>query len=168
MLNRILIPIILFVTILHFGCVGFELGGAGYSFVDTATFYAPQSNIKAVVISKGHVAKGADLGDGKGIVELTFGKQSTDTLKFLTSPENIDTIIYKGNKIPFRCDQLNKITLYNFLDSIGLKNLNKDEISELRDAVTFINYGHKAGFVEGQTKHIQILELKKNSFDDKE
>src|SRR5258705_1233338 len=146
------ITVTVFLSLFIFSCGGFELGGGEYSFSDTATFYAPKSNIKIVVFSKGYVPKGADLGDGRGLVELTFTNHYSDTLRLLTSPENIDTIIYKDKTIPFYCNQMDKTTLFNFLDSAGFKHLDTNEISELRDAMTFINYGHKAGFAEGQTK----------------
>jgi hypothetical protein len=162
---RIIIAVIAFLPLFILGCGGFELGGGEYSFSDTATFYAPKSKVKIVVFSRGQVPKGADLGDGRGLVELTFAERYNDTLSLLTSPENIDTIVYKDKKIPFYCDQMNKIALYNFLDSVGFEHLDKNEISELRDAMTFVNYGHKAGFADGQTKYIQIKELKKHSFD---
>jgi hypothetical protein len=162
-------PILLIASILSvliLGCGGIGLDTGEYSFSDTATFYAPKSKIKLTVFSTGHVIKDADLGRGKGSAELVFAEKYTDTLKLITSPENIDTIIYKGRILPFHCDQVNKIKLYNFLDSAGFKYLDRNEISELRDAMTFINYGHKAGFYYGQTKYIQINELKRHtSFD---
>ena len=82
-----------------------------------------------------------------------------------TTPVNIDTIFYKGNGIPFHGDQVPKPSLYQFPDSAGFKNLDANEISELTDAITLINYGHKAGFAEGQTKYIQNKELKKHYFE---
>lgn len=165
MRSRIFIAVTIALALLIHSCVGIQLGGGEYSFSDTATFYAPKSKIKIVVFSMGHVPEGADLGDGRGLVELTFSEQYSDTLWLSTSPENIDTITYKHQKTPFSCDQMNKITFYNFLDSAGFKHLDKNEISELRDAMTFINYGHKVGFVQGQTKYIQVIELKKHYFD---
>ncbi len=78
-----------------------------------------------------------------------------------TSPENIDTIIYKGQTTPFSCSQMEKEKFYDYLVSVGYKELNKNEITELRDAMTFINYGHKAGFYEGQTKYIIVGEHKR-------
>jgi hypothetical protein len=165
MQSRIIIIVIIFLSLFIPSCGGFEFGGGEYSFSDTATFYAPKSKVKIVVFSKGHVPNGEDLGDGRGLAELTFTEHYNDTLRLSTSPENIDIIVYKDKRISFHCDQMNKIALYNFLDSAGYKHLDKNEISELRDAMTFINYGHKVGFADGQTKYIQIKELKKHSFD---
>jgi hypothetical protein len=51
---------------------------------------------------------------------------------------------------------MQKEKLYDYLVSVGFKELDKNEIAELRDAMTLINYGHKAGFRHGQTKYIIV------------
>lgn len=141
----------------------FGLGCTGdYSFQDTATFTAPKSELEIVIISSGFVPDGADLGDGKGFVKMYSTNTKTDTMYLKTSPENIDTIIYKGETTPFSCSQMEKEKFYDFLVSVGYKKLDKNEITELRDAMTFINYGHKAGFCEGQTKYILVGEQKRH------
>lgn len=75
-----------------------------------------------------------------------------------TYDENIDTIIYKGKITSFICNQMRKDNFYNYLDSVGFKKLDENEIIELRDAMTSINYGHKAGFCKGQTRYIIVGE----------
>ena len=132
-----------------------------YSFQDTATFTASKSKLEIIITSSGFVPDGADLGDGKGYVKMYSTDIKTDTMFLKTSPENIDTIIYKGKTTPFSCSQMEKEKFYDFLVSVGYKQLDKNEISELRDAMTFINYGHKAGFYEGQTKYVLVGEHKK-------
>jgi hypothetical protein len=140
----------------------FGLGCTGdYSFQDTATFTAPKSKLEIVITTSGFVPDGADLGDGKGFVKMYSTNIKTDTMFLKTSPENIDTIIYKGQTTPFSCSQMEKEKFYDYLVSVGYKELNKNEITELRDAMTFINYGHKAGFYEGQTKYIIVGEHKR-------
>jgi hypothetical protein len=131
-----------------------------YYFKDTATFIAPKSKLKIDITSSGYVPNGADLGNGKGFVKLSLIGTKSDTMFLKTSPENIDTIIYKHKTIPFSCSQMEKGKFYQYLDSIGFKHLDKNEISELRDAMTLINYGHKAGFIKGQTKFIEVGEQK--------
>jgi len=157
----IIIGSILAVTIVSFivytcfnpPCMG--LGCTGdYSFQDTGTFTAPKSKIEIVITSSGFVPDGADLGDGKSFVKLYSIETSMDTMFLKTSPGNIDTITYKGKKIPFSCSQMEKDKFYDYLVSVGYKQLDKNEIAELRDAMTFINYGPKVGFYAGQTKHI--------------
>lgn len=141
----------------------FGLGCTGdYSFQDTATFTAPKSKLEIIITSSGFVPDGADLGDGKGYVKMYSTDLRTDTMFLKTSPENIDTIIYKGKTAPFSCSQMEKEKFYDFLISVGYKQLDKNEISELRDTMTFINYGHKAGFCEGQTKYILVGEHKRH------
>jgi hypothetical protein len=52
----------------------------------------------------------------------------TDTMFLKTSPENIDTIIYKGKKTPFSCSQMEKEKLYDYLVSVGYKDLEKTKL----------------------------------------
>lgn len=157
------VTIVAFVSYFIFNppCLG--LGCTGdYSFQDTATFTAPKSELEIVITSSGFVPDGADLGDGKGSVKMYSTNTKADTMYLKTSPENIDTIIYKGKTTPFSCSQMEKEKFYDFLVSVGYKQLDKNEISELRDAMTFINYGHKAGFYEGQTKYILVGDHKQH------
>lgn len=139
------------------GCTG------GYSFQDTATYTAPKSKLEVIISTSGFVPKGADLGDGKGFVKMYSTDTKKDTLFLITSPENIDTIIYKGETIPFSCSQMEKDKFYNYLVSVGYKHIDLNEMAELRDAITLINYGHKAGFCKGQTKFIIVGEQKRHS-----
>lgn len=139
------------------GCTG------GYFFQDTATFTAPKSKLEIIITSSGFVPDGADLGEGKSFVKMYSTDINTDTMYLKTSPENIDTIIYKGKTTPFSCSQMEKEKFYDFLVSVGYKHIDRNEISELRDAMTLINYGHKVGFCEGQTKFITVGEQKKHS-----
>ena len=147
------------ITYFYFNPPCFGLGCTGdYLFRDTAIFTAPKSKLEIFITSSGFVPDGADLGAGKGYVKMYSTDIKTDTMFLKTSPENIDTIIYKGKTTPFNCSQMGKEKFYDFLVSAGYKQLDKNEISELRDAMTFINYGHKAGFCEGQTKYILVGE----------
>ncbi len=120
------------------------------------TFTAPKSKIKIEVKTSGYFIDNNDFGSGTSNVKLFGYPSKTDTLQLRTSPENIDSIIHKNTKIVFNCGSMQKNELYKYLISIGYKNLDKNEISELRDAMTFINYGPKAGFVKGQTKFIEV------------
>ncbi len=119
-------------------------------------YFAPKSGIKIEINSKSYVDENSDLGNGNAFVKLYNTNQKIDTVFLKTSPENIDFITYKSRKIKFVCSQLEQNKLYDYLISIGFKNLNKNEIAELRDAMTLINYGPKATFLEGQTKFITV------------
>lgn len=117
-------------------------------------YYAPKSNLKIIVHSKNYVDETSDLGNGNAFVKLFKLNQDCDTVFLKTSPENIDFITYKNKKIKFECSQMQLHNLFDFLKENGFKNLDKNEIAELRDAMTFINYGPKATYLEGQTKYI--------------
>lgn len=122
----------------------------------TKIYCAPKSKIKIIVNSKSYVYENSDLGNGNAFVKLFLTNLKSDTVFLKTTPENINFITFRNNKIPFECGQMEKHKLYDYLISIGFKNLNKNEISELRDAMTLINYGPKATFLEGQTKFIIV------------
>ena len=47
--------------------------------------------------------------------------------------------------------------LFDFLKEKGFKNLDENEIAELRNAMTLINYGPKVTFLLGQTKFIDVI-----------
>lgn len=134
------------------GCTG------GYAFQDTALFTAPNSKLAIYITTSGFVPQGHDLGTGTALVKMYATDTVTDTMFLRTSPENIDSILYKGKTIPFNCSQMEATNLYYHLDTIGYKNLDLNEIVELRDAMTLINYGPKAGYLEGQTKYIIVGE----------
>ncbi len=119
-------------------------------------YFAPKSHIKIQVISKSYVENHSDLGNGNAIVKLYSTNKKSDTLLLKTSPENIDFIEFRNQKIKFECSQMEKYRLYDFLVSVGFQNLNQNEISELRDAMTLINYGSKATFLKGQTKFVEV------------
>jgi hypothetical protein len=171
-MNRQIITVVILTTVTVFGiacfnscCIGLGCTG-GYSFNDTALFTAPKSNVQIVVSSIGYVPNGADLGSGKAYVKFFATDNRFDTIFMKTSPENIDTIFHSGKPVPFSCSQMEQGKFYEFLKSIGLTRLDSNEISELRDAMTFINYGHKAGFVQGQTKYIVVGKHTKHISDD--
>ena len=123
----------------------------------TKTYYAPKSNLKIIVHSKNYVDEASDLGNGNAFVKLFQVNSKHDTVFLKTSPENIDFITYQNKKIEFECSQLQPNNLSDFLKKIGFKNLDKNEIAELRDAMTYINYGPKATFLAGQTKFILVV-----------
>ncbi|GHC50770.1 hypothetical protein [Ulvibacter litoralis] len=141
---------LLFVILSFIGC------SEGYHYTADVTFYAPKSKVEVRIVSEGFVPQGDDFGTGAGKAMLTFKEHYTDTLYLQTSPENIDTISYQHKKIPFKCTQMNKEAFFNFLDSVGYKGLDRNEIMELRDAITLINYGPKASVTENQTQYIKI------------
>lgn len=146
-----------FVSYLYFfpPCIGLACAGS-YSFQDTAYFTAPISNLEIEVISSGSVPEGHDLGYGNATVKMYRIDTTSDTMYLKTSPENIDSISYKGQTIAFSCSQMEKHLFYDYLVSVGFVQIDENEISELRDAMTFINYGHKIGFIKGQTKYILV------------
>jgi len=127
-------------------------------FQDTATYTAPKSRLEIKIVSLGFVPDGEDLGNEAGFVKMYSTDIEAATMFLKTTPENIDTIIYKGKTTAFSCSQIEKEKFYEYLVSVGYKELDKNEITELRDAMTLINYGHKAGFCEGQTKYILVGE----------
>lgn len=122
----------------------------------TKIYFAPKSNIKIIIHSKSQVDENKDLGNGKAFVKLFIVNQKYDMVFLETSPENIDFITYKNKKINFECSQMQKNKLFDFLKANNFKNLDKNEISELRDAMTLINYGSKATYLKGQTKFIVV------------
>ncbi len=122
----------------------------------TKIYFAPKSKIRIIVHSKNCVGENSDLGNGKAFVKLYQENSINDTVFLNTSSENIDFITFQKNKIPFECSQMQKNKLYDYLNAIGFENLDKNEIAELRDAMTLINYGLKATFLEGQTKFITV------------
>ncbi len=124
----------------------------------TKIYFAPKSKVKIKVISKNYVPEDSDLGNGSAFVKLFATDNKTDTVFLKTSPENIDFINYKNHTIKFDCNQMQKENLYNYLISAGFQNLNRNEIIEIRDAMTLINYGSKAIFLKGQTKFIIVEE----------
>jgi hypothetical protein len=119
-------------------------------------YFASKSKIKILVHSKSYVDENSDLGYGNATVKLFVVNQKKDTVYLKTSQENIDFIKYKNKKIKFECSQMQKNKLYDYLIMIGFKNVNRNEIAELRDAMTLINYGPKATFLKGQTKFIVV------------
>lgn len=121
-------------------------------------YYAPKSNIKIEVYSKSHVNQDFDLGYGNASIKLYRFNQKSDTVFLKTTPENIDFITFRNNKIKFECSQMQPHNLFDFLKENGFKNLDKNEIAELRDAMTLINYGPKATLLKGQTKFIKVDE----------
>jgi hypothetical protein len=124
----------------------------------TKTYFAPKSKIKVLVHSKNYVDENSDLGNGNAFVKLFSTNIKSDTVFLKTSSENIDFITFRKNKIPFKCSQMEKHKLLDYLISIDFHNLNTNEISELRDVMTLINYGPKATFLKGQTKFIEVQE----------
>ncbi len=109
-----------------------------------------------MVHATGYVDKDSDLGNGKATVKLFSLTNKLEPVYLKTSPESIDFITYKSKKISFECSQMEKQKLFDYLISIGFQNINKNEINELRDAMTFINYGPKAILLQGQTKYIVV------------
>ena len=161
------ISLLLFNTILLSSCdFSFGINSGNYTFNDTAIYTATNSGIQAEIISQGSVKDGSDLGDGFGRVKLYLLDQKEDTFFLKTSPENIDSITYRNLAISFSSSHMEKDKLYDYLDSMGIKNLNRNEISELQDAITLINYGHKAVFLKGQTKFIMVDTVKRHSSSD--
>jgi hypothetical protein len=122
------------------------------------TYYAPKSKIKIIVNSKNYADQNQDLGNGTAFVKLFVVNAKNDTVYLKTSPENIDFITYKNKRNPFDCSQLENHKLHDYLILIGFKKLNKNEIAELRNAMTLINYGPKATLLKDQTKFIEVLE----------
>lgn len=109
-----------------------------------------------MVHATGFVDEDSDLGNGQATVKLFSLANKLESVYLKTSPESIDFITYKSKKISFECSQMEKQKLFDYLISIGFKNINSNEISELRDAMTFINYGAKATLLKGQTKYIVV------------
>ena len=151
-IGLIIIGIILFLYQLDF----FQNKPKIYYNETSKIYFAPKSQIKIIVNSKSYVDANSDLGNGTAFVKLFSTNIKSDTVYLKTSPENIDYITFHQKKIPFECPQMERNKLYKYLLSIGFKNLNQSEISELRDAMTFINYGPKATILKGQTKFVEV------------
>jgi hypothetical protein len=152
-LGLIIITIIVFFSIIKYQDANPEIF---YNEI-TKTYFAPKSKIKIIVNSKSYVNENSDLGNGNAFVKLFSTDIKKDTVYLKTTTENIDFISYKNKKIKFECSQMDKHKLFDYLISISFSNLDKNEIAELRDAMTFINYGPKATFLKGQTKFIEVL-----------
>ena len=120
-------------------------------------YYAPKSDLKIIVHSKNYVDEASDLGNGNAFVKLFKLNQKCDTVFLITSPENIDFITFRKKKIKFECSQMQPNNLFDFLKEKGFKNLDENEIAELRNAMTLINYGPKVTFLVGQTKFIDVI-----------
>jgi translation elongation factor P/translation initiation factor 5A len=123
-----------------------------------AQFYAPLSELRALVKTHGEIEFFADAGTGKSAVkvELKDSLNQLTQITLITSNENIDSVYVKDKKHALNCKQFNRENFYQFMDSVGFHNLDKNEMNELCDAITLINQGPKIGFSDGQTKFITI------------
>ena len=134
------------------GCTG------GYHFNDTAIYYAPKSDFKVIIHTSGFVPDGHDMGEGKGNVKLFRTESEMDTIRITTSTNEGNSITWNSQTDSIEFSWTDPDRLYTYLDSVGLENLDKNEIAELTEAIVNVNYGHKSGFCKGQTKYIEVIQ----------
>ncbi|WP_339837944.1 hypothetical protein [uncultured Maribacter sp.] len=140
-------------------CIG--LGCTGdYHFNDTAIYYAPKSDFKIIIQTSGFVPDGHDLGDGKANIKMFRTKSKLDTIRLKTSTTEGNSITWNQHTEPIQFSKNHPDKLYDFLDSVGINNIDSNEIAELTEAMVNVNFGHKSAFCEGQTKYIEVIQRK--------
>lgn len=129
-----------------------------HTFQSTAVYTAPKSQLELRIASSGFVLKGDDLGEGTAFVKVYGTTKIADTLYLRTSPETIDSLRYKEASSSFTWSREDTSQFYSFLIALGYQGIDKNEVYELLEAMTVINYGPKAQFMEGQTEYIVVSE----------
>ena len=78
---------------------------SNYDFETTAIYVAPKSKSTAVVLTKGYVPKGADLGDENQCLinsRITFSEKPNDIIKISSNGLKVFTVLINDKQLVFK------------------------------------------------------------------
>lgn len=140
------------------GC-DFGMRASNYDFETTAIYTAPKSNATAIVLTKGYVPKGDDLGDWKEcivIAKVTFSEKPNNKLKITSNGVTISGIEINDKNIPVFDSSNYSETLIDCAKRIEILKVSETEMKELAEAILATGSGPKGTYLKGQTKVIVV------------
>lgn len=147
-----------FLVVNLYSC-GLDFYASNYDFETTAIYTAPQSNASAVVLTKGYVPRGADLGDENECLvdaRITFNEKPSEVIEILSNGVKVFSATISGKPVSV-IDSLNySSVLFKCSKLTGVKEIDTTELKELSAVILATGYGPKGTFLKGQTKTILV------------
>ena len=137
----------------------FDIWASNYDFETTAIYVAPKSSATAIVLTKGYVPKGADLGDENECVidtRISFSDRPTDVIKISSNGRKVFSSLI--NDKPFPIDDSTDYTsvLLDCSKQLGVTKIDPLELEEFSRVILSTGYGPKGTVLKGQSKTIFV------------
>lgn len=138
---------------------GFDFYASNYDFETTAIYTAPKMGATAIVLAKGYVPKGADLGDEKECLinaRITFSDKPVDILKITSNGFKVLSTTINDTAFHFKDSTNYGSILMDASRKIGTTKTDSTELAELERVILATGAGPKGTFLKGQTKEIIV------------
>ena len=146
-----------FILFIAYSCGDFR--ASNYDFETTAIYIAPKTRATAIVLTKGYVPKGADVGDGNECLidtRITFSDKPTEVLKILSNGFQVLSTTVNDTPFNFKDSANYTLTLLDVSRKLGITNADSVELTELAQVILSTGAGPKGTFLKGQTNQIIV------------
>lgn len=146
-----------FILLCAYSCGDFW--ASNYDFETTAIYIAPKTKVTAIVLTKGNVPKGADLGDKNECLidaRITFSDKPADILKIVSNGFKVLSTTINDTAFNFKDSTNYTLTLMDASRKLGIASTDSVELSELGQVILSTGAGPKGTFLKGQTKQIIV------------
>jgi hypothetical protein len=136
-----------------------DFWASNYDFETTAIYVAPKTRATAIVLTKGYVPKGADLGDENECLisaRITFGDKPAYVLKIKSNGFKVLATTINDTTFQFKDSTNYALILMETSRKLGMTNVDSTELAELGQAILNTGAGPKGTFLKGQTKQIIV------------
>jgi len=136
-----------------------EMWASNYDFETTAIYIAPQSSATAVVLTKGYVPKGADLGDeDKCLIDarISFSDKPTDRIKISSNGRKVFSALINDKPVLIKDSTDYTSVLLDCSKQIGVIKIYPVELEEFGRVILSTGYGPKGTVLKGQSKIILV------------
>lgn len=148
-------------TILSLGVCSceFDMWANNYDFETTAIYVAPKSSATAIVLTKGYVPKGADLGDENECTieaRISFSDKPTEVIKISSNGRKVFSTLINDKSFPIKDSTDYTSAILDCSKQIGITKIDTVELEEFGRVILSTGYGPKGTVLKGQSKTIVV------------
>jgi hypothetical protein len=143
----------------NFCSCGADFYASNYDFETTAIYTAPKSGATAMVLTKGYVPNGADLGDENQclvVARITFNQKPVNVIKISSNGRRVFFALVNEANVPISDSSNYFSVLLNCSRQSGAKEIDTAELNEFSHAILGTGYGPKGTVLKGQSKTIIV------------
>jgi hypothetical protein len=155
LLTKKILPVFLLLSFYSCG----DLWASNYDFETTAIYEAPKTKATAIVLTKGYVPKGADLGDENECLisaRITFSDKPADVLKITSNGFKVLSAAINDTSFQFKDSTNYTFILMDAAKKLKAITADSTELAELGQIILSTGAGPKGTFLKGQTKQIIV------------
>ena len=147
------------IFLISFCSCEFSMYASNYDFETTAIYVAPKSKSTAVVLTKGYVPKGADLGDENQCLinsRITFSEKPNDIIKISSNGLKVFTVLINDKQLVFKDSNSYISILLQGAKDLGIVKIDSTELEEFGRVILSTGYGPKGTILKGQSQTIFV------------